>query len=274
MEITYEKLGEYAKDVRVKIIQMLTEAKSGHPGGSLSAVEILLVLFFKFIKRTKENADRLDRDFFIMSKGHGIPALYAVLFKLGLIEEKELMTIRKLGSRLQGHPDRQRLPYVEASTGSLGQGLSIAQGVALGQKLNKTDSRTYCMIGDGEMEEGQIWEVFLSASKFKLNNLIVFLDYNKAQIDGLVKDIMDLEPIRQKLEAFKWHVDEINGHDFKQIEKAVLKAHKIKDRPTFIISHTIKGKCVRFMEQNLLQWHGVAPSCEEAKAAIDDIMND
>lgn len=271
MEISNETLKKYAKEIRINIIKILTLAKSGHPGGSLSSVELLLILFFKFIKRTHENAIQLNRDFFIISKGHGVPTLYAVFWKLGLIEEKELFTLRQINSRLQGHPDRVRFPYVEASTGSLGQGLSIAQGIALGQKLDKLNSYVYCLIGDGEMEEGQMWEVFLSASKYKLNNLIVILDYNKAQIDGLVKDIMDLEPIKEKLNAFKWHVQEIDGHNFEEIEKAIKKAHTIKNKPHFIIAHTIKGKCVDFMEENIVQWHGVAPNREEEIKAIEQI---
>lgn len=273
MDTPYKTLKAYAKEIRVRIIEMLTEARSGHPGGSLSCVEILLLLFFKYIKRDAENAVRPDRDFFIMSKGHGVPALYGVLSKLGLIDEKELMTIRKLGSRLQGHPDRMRLPFVEASTGSLGQGLSIAQGVALGQRLSRYKSRTYCLVGDGEMQEGQIWETMLSAAKFKADNLIVFLDYNKAQIDGLVKDIMNIEPVGKKIEAFGWYVQEINGHKFKEIEKAVENAHKNHGRPSFIICHTVKGKCVEFMENDIIQWHGVAPDPEQARSAIEDIMN-
>ncbi len=271
MEITNNELTQIAKDIRVNIIKMLTKAKSGHPGGSLSEVEILLTLFYKFINRTKENADKLDRDFFILSKGHGVPALYAIFAKIGLIEEEELMTIRKVGSRLQGHPDKMRLPYVEASTGSLGQGLSSAQGVAMGQKLNKSSSYTYCLIGDGETEEGQIWETFLSAPKFKLDNLIVILDYNKAQIDGLVKDIMDLEPLKDKFLAFNWHAQEINGHDLEEIEKAIISAQNAKGKPSIIIANTIKGKGVKFMEKDLVAWHGVAPTEEECKIAIQEI---
>lgn len=271
MKISNDELKKIAKSVRINIIKMLTEAKSGHPGGSLSCTDLLLVLFYKFIKRTKTNASDLERDYFIISKGHGVPAVYAVFAELGLIPKEELMSIRKLGSRLQGHPDRTKLPYLEASTGSLGQGLSIAQGVALGQKLNKSNSYTYCLIGDGEMEEGQMWEVFLSASKFKLNNLIVLMDYNKAQIDGLVKDVMDLEPVKDKLQAFKWHVQEIDGHNYKQIEQAIKKAHTNKHKPNFIICHTIKGKGVAFMEKDLVTWHGVAPNKEQAEQAIKEI---
>ncbi|MBU1078819.1 MAG: transketolase [Spirochaetes bacterium] len=270
MKISNDKLKEIAKELRKKILTMLMGAKSGHPGGSLSGVEIILTLFYKFIERTKENADKPDRHFFILSKGHGVPTLYAVLSSLGLIEEDELYTLRKLGSRIQGHPDRVVMPYVEASTGSLGQGLSTAQGVAMAQKLNKYPSYTYCLIGDGETEEGQIWEVFLSAPKFKLDNLIVFLDYNKAQIDGLVKDVMDLEPLKDKLTAFKWHVQEIDGHDIDAIEKAVKKAQDTKGKPSIIIAHTLKGKGC-FMEKDLVKWHGVAPTEKECAQAIEEL---
>lgn len=269
--ITDEQLKDISKDIRIKIIEMLTEAKSGHPGGSLSCVEILITLFYKFIHRTQENADKLDRDYFILSKGHGVPTLYALLWKLGLLEEDELMTIRKVGTRLQGHPDKLRLPYVEASTGSLGQGLSIAQGVAIGQRLNKTSSYAYCLIGDGEMQEGQIWETLLSAAKFNLGNLIVILDYNKAQIDGLIKDVMNTEPIKDKLEAFKWHVQEIDGHNVQEIENAIGNAQNEKDKPSFIIAHTIKGKGVDFMEKDIVAWHGVAPTPEEKVEALKEV---
>ncbi len=271
MEITNNELKKIGKEIRVQVIKMLTQAKSGHPGGCLSSVEIISTLFFKFIKRTKENAVKLDREVFVLSKGHGVPTLYAVLSQLGLIEEEELYTLRNVGSRLQGHPDRIRLPYVEASTGSLGQGLSTAQGMAIAQKLNKFPSYTYCLIGDGEMQEGQIWEALLSVSKFKLDNLIVFLDYNKAQIDGLIKDVMNIEPIKEKLIAFNWHVQEIDGHKIEEIEKAVINARKNKDKPSFIIAHTIKGKYVKFMEENIVAWHGVAPDEEESKKAIEQV---
>lgn len=268
---TYKNLQNISNQLRIDIIKAISRAKSGHPGGSLSAIDIIVYLFFNEIKRTKENAFSPDRDRFILSKGHGVPALYAVFTKLGLITYEELMNLRVLGSRTQGHPSFVDLPYVESSTGSLGQGLSIAIGIALAGKLDKRKYNVYCMIGDGEMQEGQIWEALLSAPKFKLDNLCVFLDYNKSQIDGYIKDVMNLEPIKEKLIAFNWNVVEIDGHNFEEIKNAVNIFKKIKDKPTFIVAHTIKGKGVSFMEDNV-EWHGKAPNEEETKLALIELQ--
>ncbi|MEK6705786.1 MAG: transketolase [Bdellovibrionota bacterium] len=259
-----EKLKTIAKELRILIIEMLSEASSGHPGGSLSTVDIMTVLWFHEMRRP--NGDR-----FILSKGHAAPALYAALAKCGLINIEEIKTLRKLNSRLQGHPDRVRLPIVEASTGSLGQGLSVAQGIAMGTKMSGEKSRIYCVIGDGESQEGQIWETAMSAPKFKLSNLCVILDYNKGQIDGHVADVMPIEPVIEKWRAFGWHTIEIDGHDIRQIREAFGEARELQEKcsikPVFILANTVKGKGVPFME-NKIEWHGVAPTPEQAREAI------
>ncbi|MGB9665263.1 MAG: transketolase [Ignavibacteria bacterium] len=267
---TLKELQQIANELRIDIIKAISRAKSGHPGGSLSAIDILVYLFFSEIKRTKENALDPERHRFVLSKGHGVPALYAVFAKIGLITYDELMNLRVLGSRTQGHPSYLDLPYVEASTGSLGQGLSVALGMALAAKIDKKSYRVYCMTGDGETQEGQIWEAILSAPKFNLDNLCVILDYNKSQIDGYTKDVMDLEPLKAKLEAFKWNVLEIDGHNFEQIENAFNIARNTKGKPTYIIAHTIKGKGVSFMEDNV-EWHGKAPNEKETELAIQEL---
>lgn len=265
-----QELQKIANELRIDIIKALHAANSGHPGGSLSAIDILTYLFFNEIKRTKENALDPNRDRFVLSKGHGVPALYAVFARIGLISQDELMNLRQLGSRIQGHPSFQDLPYLEASSGSLGQGLSIAVGMAMAGKLDKKDYRVYCMIGDGETQEGQIWEAFLSAPKFKLDNLCVILDYNKSQIDGFIKDVLDIEPYINKLKAFNWHTLEIDGHDFEQIKSAFDKAKTFKEKPTIIVAHTIKGKSVSFMEDKI-EWHGKAPNDKETELAIKEL---
>ncbi len=270
MENSILDLKIIATKIRIDIIKMLNLAGSGHPGGSLSCVEILVALFWEKIKRTPENALDPDRDRFILSKGHGVPALYAVLAHRGVIPYEEIFTLRKINSRLQGHPSRIDLPYVEASTGSLGQGLSIAQGLALAGKLDRKNYRVYCLLGDGEMQEGQVWEAIMSAPKFKLDNLCAIVDYNKGQIDGYVKDVMDIEPLVDKLRAFNWNVIEIDGHDFEQILSALDEAEIVKGKPTFIVAHTVKGKGVSFMEDNH-EWHGKAPNDEETQLALKEL---
>lgn len=269
--LTHKQLQQISNELRIDIIKAISRAKSGHPGGSLSAIDIITYLFFNEIKRTKENALDPNRDRFVLSKGHGVPALYAVFARLGLITYDELMNLRVLGSRTQGHPSYVDLPYVESSTGSLGQGLSVAVGIALAGKIDKKNYNVYCMVGDGEMQEGQIWEAILSAPKFKLDNLCVFLDYNKSQIDGYIKDVMDIEPIKEKLLAFRWNVLEIDGHNFEEIENAVSNFKSTKEKPTFIIAHTIKGKGVSFMEDNV-EWHGKAPNEKETELAIQELQ--
>lgn len=246
---------------------MLEKAASGHPGGSLSAIDIIVTLFFSEIKMDPKNPYWEERDRFILSKGHGVPALYAVLSKKGVFPKEELATLRQINSRIQGHPDRVLLPSVEASTGSLGQGLSIAQGIAMGLKLQNKPQRVFCLLGDGETQEGQIWETAMSAPKFKLNNLIVFLDNNNGQIDGHVNEVMDLEPILDKWKSFNWAVQDIDGHNFEQILGALEKAKKETSRPTFIRARTVKGKGISFMENNI-GWHGVAPTKDQLTKAL------
>jgi transketolase len=215
-----------------------------------------------------------ERDRFILSKGHGVPALYAVLHKKGLLTHAELMTLRKTGSKLQGHPDRARMPIMEASTGSLGQGLSVAQGMAMGFKQDQKSHRVFCLLGDGEMQEGQVWEALLSAPKFKLSNLCAIIDANGGQIDGPVAQVMPLDPLNDKMKAFGWNVIEIDGHDFNQILDAFSKFNQnaSTNKPTLIIARTIKGKGVSFMEGKI-EWHGVAPKKEECTKAIEEIKS-
>jgi len=265
-----EELAQIATECRADIIKMIEKAGCGHPGGSLSVIDILVCLFFHEMKSDPNNSLWEDRDRFVLSKGHGVPALYSVLAKRGSIPREELWTLRQINSRLQGHPDRVLLPYVEASTGSLGQGLSIAQGIAMGLKLQKKQARVFAVIGDGESQEGQIWEAALSAPKFELNNLIVFLDNNNGQIDGHVDEVMDIRPIASKWQAFRWAVHEIDGHNFEEILGALGEARKETKRPTMIVAHTVKGKGVSFME-NDVKWHGIAPSKEEAQEALAEI---
>lgn len=270
-----QELKEISKEMRLWIVDMLTEAKSGHPGGSLSAIDLITALWFKEMRGVDSKALTSDRDHFILSKGHAVPALYAVLAKKGFIEPDELKTLRRTGSRLQGHPDRVRLPIVEASTGSLGQGLSVAQGLAMGLKLDGKKSRVYCLIGDGESQEGQIWEAALSAPKFGLSNLCAILDCNNGQIDGPVSEVMPIEPIADKWKAFGWEVIEIDGHSMEQITAAYERARKADDagsrKPVFILARTVKGKGVSFME-NKIEWHGVAPKLDEAQRAKQEIL--
>jgi transketolase len=261
-----------ATELRMDIIRMLAGAGSGHPGGSLSAIDVITVVFCNYLRRTTENALVPERDRFVLSKGHGVPALYAVLARLGLIEHEELATLRRIDSRLQGHPHNGSLPYVEASTGSLGQGLSIAQGMALAARLNGWESRVYCLIGDGETQEGQIWEALLSARKFALDNLVVVMDCNKGQIDGATRDVMDIEPLVERLHSFGWHVQRINGHDFAAIDAALAAAQRREGRPHIIIADTVKGKGVSFMENNC-DWHGKAPNAAEAGRALAELQS-
>lgn len=264
------ELDHLANELRIWIIDMLTEAKTGHPGGSLSAIDVITALFFNEMRGVDPVHLTSQRDRFILSKGHAAPALYAALSKKGFIPYEELRTLRQTGSRLQGHPDRVRLPIVEASTGSLGQGLSVAQGLALGMKTTSPQTRIYCLLGDGEIQEGQIWEAALSAPKFALSNLCVILDSNNGQIDGPVSQVMPIEPIADKWKAFGWHTLEINGHDMKQILGAFQEARSLQEKggskPVFILARTIKGKGVSFMENNI-GWHGVAPKQDEAEKA-------
>ncbi len=263
-------LEEMAKEVRKDIVEMTYLAHSGHPGGSLSSVEILVSLYFSELNQSPETVDSPDRDRFVLSKGHITPAFYSVLSHAGYIPHEELKQFRKVNSRLQGHPASTKLKGIEVSTGSLGQGLSVAIGIALAGKIDKRDYRVYCLVGDGEMEEGQIWEAIMFAGNRHLNNLILFLDYNGLQIDGEVAKINDIAPVISKFEAFKWHTFEINGHSFDQIFKAIDEAKRYPDNPTAIIAHTVKGKGISFME-NAYEWHGKAPNEEQYKQAMKEL---
>lgn len=270
MDLTIPALQRSANEMRIDIIRMLQAAGSGHPGGSLSLIDILTVLFFRWIKRTPENAADPDRHRLVLSKGHGVPALYAVLARCGVIPHADLMRLRMVDSYLQGHPHNGSLPAVEASTGSLGQGISIAQGMAMAAKLDGKPYKVYCVMGDGESQEGQAWEALLSAPHHRLDNLIVLLDYNKGQIDGPTNVVLNLEPLADKLRAFNWDVQEIDGHDLEAIDAAVARAQEEHGRPHFIIAHTVKGKGVSFMEHPT-EWHGKAPNAAEAEAAIKEL---
>ena len=265
-----KKLKETAREMRINIIKMLTEAGSGHPGGSLSIADILTVLYFHKMHHDPKNPKWDERDRFVLSKGHGVPAQYALLAKSGYFSEEELMSLRKTGSRLQGHPDRSRLPGLEASTGSLGQGLSIAVGMAVAGKMDKKNYRIYCMVGDGESQSGQIWEAAMCAAKYKLDNLTAILDYNKIQLDDRVNIVMEIEPVKDKWKSFGWNVREIDGNDIPKIIDALDDAEKVKGKPTIIIAHTVKGKGVSYMEDSV-DWHGKAPSKELAEQAIREL---
>jgi transketolase len=264
------ELREMAKKLRRHIITMTATAGSGHPGGSLSAADIVTALYFKIMRHNPQNEQWANRDRFILSKGHAAPILYAALAESGYFPVEELTTLRKLDSRLQGHTDRNLTPGVEMSTGSLGMGLSFGVGVALAGRLDQRDYCTYVLLSDGECEEGQIWEAALSAAQFKLDNLVAIVDCNKMQLSGWTRDIMNLEPLGQKWQAFGWYDIDIDGHDFSQILAALQEARKIRAKPIVIIARTIKGKGVSFMENNV-NFHGKAPTTEEAKRALREL---
>jgi len=264
-----KKLKEKTIQIRKDILTMLEKAGSGHTGGSLSMVEILVALYLYKIKHDPKKPDWKERDRVVLSKGHGCPALYAILADSGYFPRKELWSLRKLGSRLQGHP-QLGLPGVEISSGSLGQGLSIANGMALANKMDKIKSKIYCIMGDGETNEGQIWEAAMTASHYKLDNVCGIVDFNKMQIDGFCCDIKNLEPFAKKWEAFGWHTQEIDGHNLEEMIKALDKTDTVKDKPQIIIAHTVKGKGISFIE-NKVKWHGIAPKKEELEKAIKEL---
>ncbi len=264
-----EELEAAAKQVRRFIIKMIYGAKSGHPGGSLSATDLVTALYFNVLKHDPKNPKWAERDRFHLSKGHACPALYAALALKGYFPEEQLWTLRKLGSVLQGHPD-SRTPGIEVASGSLGQGLSVALGMSLASKVDNKDFFVYCLMGDGEIQEGNIWEAAMAAAHYKCGNLIGILDYNGFQIDGCVKDIMDLEPIADKWRAFGWEVLEIDGHSMREILTAYAQAKAVKIKPVIIIAHTIKGKGVSFME-NMVDFHGKAPTKEETEIALSEL---
>jgi transketolase len=262
-----KQLETKARESRKIILKMLKASQSGHPGGSLSVIDLVTALYFNEMKHDPKKPTWPARDYFVLGKGHGVPAVYATLAQSGYFPVEECQSLRQLGSRLQGHPDRMRLPGIEASTGSLGQGLSIAQGYALSARLDGRASRVYCIIGDGEAQEGQIWEAAMSIANFKLSNMVVILDANRFQIDGAVKDIMSLEPVLDKWRAFGFSTLEIDGHNMSEILGALKKARLEVSKPTFILAHTVKGKGVSFMENNN-HYHGVVPPDAEMDKAI------
>ena len=265
-----EELQAISKTIRRHIIRMIGAAGSGHPGGSLSAVEILVTLFYDVMKHDPANPQWEDRDRFILSKGHGCPVLYATLAELGYTPVETLTTLRKLGSIYQGHPDRRFLPVLEASTGSLGEGLSIGLGMASAAKLDGKSWRTYVLLGDGEIQEGQIWEAAMFAAYHKVDNLVAIVDYNKIQLDGFVKDIMELEPLAAKWTGFGWHVITLDGHNIPALQKGFAEAAATRGKPTVLIANTVKGKGVSFME-NVPKWHGIAPKPEEVEMALKEL---
>lgn len=267
-DIAYLK--QRARDVRIEILKMLTVAGSGHTGGSLSGADIVTALYFFKMRHKPDAPDWRERDRFILSKGHAAPLLYAVLALAGYFDKGLLTTLRKIDSPLQGHPSSRMLKGVEVSTGSLGQGLSISNGIALGLKLDGLDSRVYCLLGDGELQEGQIWEAAMTSSHYRLDNLCVIIDNNGLQIDGFCDDVMKVEPIDDKWKGFGWNVIDIDGHDMAQITDALNRAENEKGRPTVIVARTVKGKGVSFFEGRA-EYHGMAPTSDELARALKEI---
>lgn len=268
--MTNQKLVKVANEVRKGIVTAVHAAKSGHPGGSLGAADILTYLYFEEMDVDPANPSRAERDRFVLSKGHCAPALYAVLAERGFFPKEELKTLRHIGSRLQGHPNMNLTPGVDMSTGSLGQGVSTAAGMALGAKRLGNGVRVYTLLGDGEIEEGQVWEAMMFASHYKLDNLLVFVDNNNLQIDGAVSDVMSPYPIDEKFAAFGLFVQTVDGHNFDAIDAAVKRAEQEKGRPSAIVLKTVKGKGVSFME-NQVGWHGKAPNEEQYRTAMEEL---
>lgn len=267
-DVTFLK--KQAKLVRMEILKMLALAGSGHTGGSLSAADIVTVLYFSKMRHRPDEPNWKERDRFILSKGHAAPLLYAVLAMTGYFNISMLKTLRKLGSPLQGHPCSRVLPGVEISTGSLGQGLSVSNGIAIGMKIDNLSSRVYCLLGDGETQEGQVWEAAMTAAHYRLDNLCAIIDLNGLQIDGPVSKVKGIEPVASKWSAFGWHVIEIDGHNMEEILNGLDEAEKVKEKPTMIIAHTIKGKGVSFFEGKV-EYHGMAPTHEELEKALKEL---
>lgn len=271
MKITnVEELNKMAAQVRKGIIEQVYKAQSGHPGGSLSIADILTVLYFNELNVDEKNPKWEDRDRVILSKGHCSPALYSCLANRGFFDQKELQSFRNIESNLQGHPDMNKVPGVDMTTGSLGQGLSAANGMAIAGKMDNKDYRVYCILGDGEIEEGQIWEAAMAANKYKLDNLCVIIDNNNLQIDGTIEEVMSSYPIDEKFKSFGFQIINVDGHDIDEIMKAFEVARNIKGKPTCIIAKTIKGKGVSFME-NQVGWHGKAPNEEQYNQAMSEL---
>ena len=273
MAINLEMLQEKAKDVRIDIIRQIHSAGSGHPGGSLSAADIITYLYFAEMNIDPQDPHKAGRDRFVLSKGHAAPALYAALAEKGYFPKETLLTLRQAGSILQGHPDRKKVPGVDMSTGSLGQGISAAVGMALANKIDENGARVYSVLGDGELQEGMVWEAAMAAAHYGLSILTIFVDHNGLQIDGRNEDVITVAPIAEKFESFGWDVQKIDGHDFEQIAAAVENAKAVSDKPQAIIAETIKGKGVSFME-NEAGWHGKAPNDEQAEQAVTELGGD
>ena len=267
-----KKLSEIAKDIRKGIIEAVYSGQSGHPGGSLSIADIMTVLYFYEMNINPENPKDENRDRLVLSKGHCAPALYSTLANRGFFEVEELRTLRNIESRLQGHPDMNKIPGVDMTTGSLGQGLSAANGMAIAGKLNNKDYRVYCIMGDGEIEEGQVWEAAMASNKYKLDNLCVIVDNNNLQIDGTIEEVMSSYPIDEKFKSFGFQVINVDGHNIQEIIDAFDVARNVEGKPVCIIAKTVKGKGVSFMEGKV-EWHGKAPNQEQYEQAIKDIMN-
>jgi hypothetical protein len=266
-----EFLKEKARQIRIEIIKSITEANSGHPGGSLSAADIITLLFFEEMNVDPKHPKKADRDRLVLSKGHCAPALYAVLAEKGYFPKEELKHLRQVNHMLQGHPDMKHTPGVDMTTGSLGQGFSAACGMALAAKIDKADWYTYAILGDGEIEEGQIWEAAMYAAHYHLDNLIAFVDNNGLQIDGQITQVMSSLPILEKFTAFGWHTIEVNGHDMNELHRAIMEAKEVKEKPTMIVMKTIKGKGIPAIEDKA-EWHGKAPTkeqCEEFIKALE-----
>jgi len=266
-----ERLNGIALGIRRDILTMTTRAGSGHPGGSLSSADIITALYFHQMRHDPENPRWEGRDRFVLSKGHGCPALYAALARAGYFPREALWTLRRLGSILQGHPDMLRTPGLEASTGNLGQGLSIGIGMALAGRLDRRDYRVYVLLGDGECDEGQVWEAAMAAAHYRVDSLTAIVDLNGIQLDGFTRDIMNLEPVAAKWRAFGWHIIEVDGHDMREVLDALDLAGRVKHRPTVIVAHTVKGKGVSFME-NQVKYHGEALTEDQLKAALEELQ--
>ncbi|MBK5290935.1 MAG: transketolase [Acidobacteriia bacterium] len=266
-----EQLEARCKTIRRHIIEMISAAKSGHPGGSLSAVEILVSLYMGgHLHHDPSNPTWAHRDRFLLSKGHACPVLYSVLAECGYVPVDQLNTFRRLGSIYQGHPDRRFMPILDGSTGSLGQGLSLAIGMGLAARLDQSPSRAYVVLGDGEIQEGQIWEAAMFGGFHKVDNVVAIVDYNKIQLDGFVKDILDLKPLADKWRSFGWHVIDVDGHSLTALASAWDEAKATKGKPSVVIAQTIKGKGVSFMENNP-KWHGTAPNADESALALKEL---
>jgi transketolase len=264
------ELQKIANNIRISIINEVYSGQSGHPGGALSCTDILTVLYFNQMNINPQEPQSPSRDRFVLSKGHASPALYATLAERGYFNKEELKTFRNIDSILQGHPDMKHIPGVDMSTGSLGQGLSCANGMAMASKLNKDGNRVYCLVGDGEIEEGQIWEAAMSSTQYKLDNICVIVDNNNLQIDGTIEEVMCSKPIDEKFKSFGFHVINVDGHNIQNLIDAFNEAKTVKEKPTAIIAKTIKGKGVSFME-NQVGWHGKAPNEEQYKIAINEL---